>query len=145
MIVDFKKHAFEGDLFLRRLESYLGNEDAMHAERILKCTFKAMRNHFRPEESLKMISALPVMIKGMYVDGWSFDNHHRLQSADQFISEVVDEDGEAAWRDFGSQEEILLAINAVFKTLEFYVSSHELDKALGTFAGKLRGRIETVA
>jgi uncharacterized protein (DUF2267 family) len=138
MTLDFNKYAAKGNEFLHSLESCLGNEDRGHAARILRTTFRVLRNHLTVEESLQLIAQLPMAIKAVYVDGWSTAKHKRITVVDDFLMEVRLEDGNKAWRDFGSREEVLECIDAVIQTMAIYISSEEMEQAIGTLPKKLR-------
>ena len=130
MNLDFEKFAAKGNEFLHTLESNLGIEDRAHASRILRSTFKVLRNHLSIVESFDLLSQLPMAIKSVYVDGWTTHTRYRLQSLDDFLVEVLSAEGSSAWRDFSSPEEILDAVRAVIETLRRYVSEEELMQAL---------------
>lgn len=142
MTLDFEKYAKKGNEFLNRLEENLNNEDRAHASRILRSTFRVLRNHLTFEESLQLLAQLPMVLKAVYVDGWSNTAHKKIKTAKEFLFEVGQEDGSNAWRDFNSEDEILSAVRAVIKTLRMYVSSGEIDQALGTLPAKVRRILE---
>ena len=138
MSLDFEKYAMKGNEFLHQLETNLGVADRGHAARILRSTFKVLRNHLTFEESLQLLSQLPMAIKGLYVDGWKKSANSRIKTVDDFIIEIIQAEGNMAWRDFGSMEEILLAVRAVVDTMRNYVSAEEMDQALATLPRKIQ-------
>lgn len=138
MILDFNKYAFKGNEFLHYLESALEDDDRGHAARILRATFRVLRNHLTVEESLQLIAQLPMAIKAVYVDGWSLAKHRRVATVDDFLTEILDESGNSAWRDFDSKGEILECVRAVIQTMQVYVSPEEMEQALGTLPKKLQ-------
>jgi uncharacterized protein (DUF2267 family) len=143
MTLDFEKYAKKGNEFLHHLEDNLNTEDRAHAGRILRSTFRVLRNHLTFEESLQLLAQLPIALKGVYVDGWSAAAHRKIKTAEEFLYEIVQEDGNNAWRDFSNEDEILLAVRAVLNTLRIYVSGPELDQALGTLPTKVRRIFES--
>jgi uncharacterized protein (DUF2267 family) len=143
MTLDFNKYAMKGNEFLHCLEDNLGNEDRAHAARILRSTFRVLRNHLTFEESLQLLSQLPMAIKCVYVDGWKKGQHKKIKSADEFLQEVISEEGYNAWRDFGSREEIIDCVRAVIDTMRLYVSAQEMEQALNTLSPELREMLES--
>lgn len=143
MTLDFEKYAKKGNEFMHRLEGNLNVEDRAHAGRILRCTFRVLRNHLTFEESLQLMAQLPMALKAVYVDGWSAAAHKKIKTAEQFLAEIVQEDGNSAWRDFGSEDEIVSAVRAVIDTLRMFVSDDEIDQALGTLPSKVRSLFES--
>jgi uncharacterized protein (DUF2267 family) len=142
MALDFEKYAIKGHEFLSLLKESLAIEDDGHAARILRSTFRVLRNHFTFEESLQLLSQLPIAIKGVYVDGWKKGEHKRVHNIDDFLLEIVQNDGDNAWRDFNDKEEILDAVRAVLDTMRVYVSAQEMDQALGTLPRQIRESLE---
>lgn len=128
MTLNFEKYAAKGNEFLNKLAVRLGDvENRDRAGRVLKCVLRALRNRISIEESLQLISQLPMVIKAVYVDGWKLNHDFvRIKTIEDFSAEVMREDGAAAWRDFSSIEEATDAIEAVMKTLADYVTAGEL-------------------
>lgn len=138
MSLDFEKYAMKGNEFMHQLETNLGVADRGHAARILRSTFKVLRNHLTFEESLQLLSQLPMAIKSLYVDGWTRGANMRIKTVDDFIIEIIQAEGNLAWRDFSSKEEILQAVRAVVDTMRIYVSGEEMDQALATLPRKIQ-------
>ena len=143
MTLDFNKYAMKGNEFLNRLEENLGSADRAHAARILRSTFRVLRNHLTFEESLQLLSQLPMAIKSVYVDGWKKGEHQKIKTVDEFLIEVIHEEKDGAWKDFGSKEDIVDCVRAVIDTMRLYVSSEEIDQALGTLPRRLRAVLES--
>ncbi|MGC1241464.1 MAG: DUF2267 domain-containing protein [Chryseosolibacter sp.] len=138
MTLDFEKYAMKGNEFLHQLQVNLGTSDRGHASRILRTTFRVLRNHLTFEESLQLLSQLPMAIKSVYVEGWKRGEHKRIKTVDDFIVELIYEEGSSAWRDFSSKDEILEAVKAVVETMKLYVSAEEIDQAMGTLPRKIQ-------
>ncbi|HEY5749836.1 MAG TPA: DUF2267 domain-containing protein [Chryseolinea sp.] len=138
MLLDFEKYAVKGNEFLHHLEVNLNTNDRDRAARILKSTFRVLRNHLTFEESLQLLSQLPMAIKAVYVDGWQRNDHFKIKDSDEFIFEIAAEDGLQAWTDFRSMEDIQDAVNAVIETMALYVSTEEIKQALNTLPRKVR-------
>jgi uncharacterized protein (DUF2267 family) len=145
MILDFEKYAQKGNEFMNRLEANLATDDRAHAGRILRSTFRVLRNHLMFEESLQLLSQLPMVIKAVYVDGWRAGSHKRIRTEDEFLIEIVQEEGNSAWVDFTTKEELIAAVRAVIDTLRSYVSPEEMDQALATLPKQIRQMIESSA
>jgi uncharacterized protein (DUF2267 family) len=65
MTLDFEKYAMKGNEFLNHLQVNLETPDRAHAGRILRSTFRVLRNHLTFEESLQLLSQLPMAIKSV--------------------------------------------------------------------------------
>lgn len=151
MLLDFEKYAMNGNEFLHRLQVNLAyhskekNTDRAHAARLLRSTFRVLRNHLSPHESLQLLSQLPMAIKSVYVDGWQLHDHKRIKTIDDFLVEIIGEDGQDAWRDFSSSDDVLGSVQAVIDTMRLYVSPEEMDQALNTLPRKVKVFFESFA
>ena len=140
MTLNFEKYAAKGNEFVNKLAEHLGDtKNRDRAGRILRCVLRALRNRLTVEESLQLLSQLPMAIKAVYVEGWKLNHEFvRIKSMEEFAAEVMREDGFAAWRDFASMEEAEEAIEAVMKTLADYVSAGELHDIIGLMPGEIK-------
>jgi uncharacterized protein (DUF2267 family) len=145
MTLDFEKYGMKGNEFLNRLEINLGVQDRSHAARILRNTFRVFRNHLTFEESLQLLAQLPMAIKAVYVDGWSMHDHVKLKTLDDFLIELLEEEGDRALRDFRTVDEVIEAVRAVIDTMKTYVSEEEVEQALGTLPAKVRAAFESTS
>jgi len=145
MALDFEKYAAKGNEFLNRLAENLGDEDRAHAARILRSTFRVLRNHLTVEESFQLLAQLPMALKSVYVEGWRLNDHQKIKTIDDLVVEMVQEEGNSAWRDFADKDEIIDALRAVIDTLKLYVSSGEINQALGTLPRKVQAVLEPSA
>ena len=145
MALDFEKYAAKGNEFLNRLAENLGDEDRAHAARILRSSFRVLRNHLTVEESFQLLAQLPMALKSVYVEGWRLNDHQKIKTIDDLVVEMVQEEGNSAWRDFADKDEIIDALRAVIDTLKLYVSSGEISQALGTLPRKVQAVLEPSA
>ena len=140
MTIDFEKYAMKGNEFMNILARKLGDEkNRERAGRVLRHVFAVLRNHISFEESLQLLSQLPVAIKGVYVDGWTLSHgKERARTFDSLVNELAESEGSVIWRDFSNRDEIIDAIRAVVETMEHYVSKGELMQAFGTLPKGLK-------
>ena len=71
-----------------------------------------------------------------------YQNHKKIKTIDEFLIEVIREDGDSAWRDFSNKEEIIACVRTVIDTMRLYVSPEEIDQALGTLPRKIQEVLE---
>lgn len=124
-IVDHYCH--DAQLFFRDLALELGPpEDIELAMRVTRDIFHVLRDRIMPEQSMQLVSQLPMLLEGMYVDGWKITKA-RTESVtlEEFMNDLRSEDP-AAGHDFANDEEAKLKIRAVFDTLRRYVDGGEL-------------------
>lgn len=129
MINAFNKHLEEANRFVKDLAMQLGNpENTDQAIRVLRAVFIALRRRIPTDESMHVVSQLPMILKGMYVDGW--DLHEPLsdaQSWDDFLFELRNNTARNADIDFVNDEDAKQKVSAVFTALKQYISEGELD------------------
>lgn len=122
----FENYAQEGNLFLKEVAATLGApEDKEHAFRILQAVFHTLRDRTTMEESLHLISELPMALKAVYVNNWHFrDNPEKYETKSEFFDRIkaIDITDEI---DFGTNPE--KEVKAVFKVLSNRISEGEID------------------
>ncbi|MDJ1506453.1 DUF2267 domain-containing protein [Xanthocytophaga agilis] len=128
--MDFTQYATVGNQYLNRLAQELQMPlEQAEAGSILRGVLHALRNHVTVEESCEMISHLPMALKGVYVDGWkpqrSIGSSNHL---DDFIQEVVEDDGMRGLHDFRGASYAKFVVGAVFRSLQKSVADSEYKK-----------------
>lgn len=139
--MNFEKHAAKGNEFLNRLAWHLNEpQNKDRAGRILRSVLRALRNRLTLEESIQLMAQLPMVVKGLYVDGWApHKPHSKIKTVEELAWEVVREDGNSAKGDFGDAEAALSAIEAVMKTMADYVSPGELHNIVAILPEDMKG------
>ncbi|TMI87359.1 MAG: DUF2267 domain-containing protein [Bacteroidetes bacterium] len=129
MINAFEKHCQEANRFIKNLAMQLGTpDDTDHAVRVLRCVFIALRRTLIPDESLHIISQLPLVLKGIYVDGWDINEPLcEAQTFDEFLFDIRNNTETSAGSDFANDELARKKITVIFNALKEFVSEGELD------------------
>lgn len=142
MSLNFENFAAKGNEFINTLDRELGDKGRDHAARVLRCVLRALRCRLSVEESLHLLSQLPMVIKAVYVDGWKPTRQRkRIKNMEDFADEVIREDGLTAWRDFANREEAIVAVKAVMRTLSTYVSAGEMADVSTIFPSSMKEEI----
>jgi len=138
--MDFSKYAQKGNKFLKEVSAETGKiDDIESAGRLVRAVFHVLRDIISKEESLQLISQLPMALKSVYVDGWTFkEKNEQIRHIDDFINEVVKKDSPAGYCEFKSKKEALHAIESVFKVLKRYVSEGEIEDIRATLSIDLK-------
>ena len=125
---NFQQYAEEGNRFLNNLAASLGNpDDTAHASRVMQAIFGAIRDRITPEQSMHLISQLPMALKAVYVDGWKMTKERSsVKTETEFFDEVRANSRRAAARDFGNDQQIREIIRMFFSVLRNYVDEGEL-------------------
>ena len=141
MATHFEMHAQEGNEFLKKVARELGSEDDHeHAFRVTQAVFHALRDRITIEESMHLISELPMALKAIYVHDWNIaQDRKRSGTRHEFLKEVSDET-RSAEIDFGSnpKEEV----QAVFRAIRNCVSEGEIANVKGQLPREIAELIE---
>lgn len=128
MALDFEKFAMKGNEFVNLLAHRLGDgNDRERAARILRSVFRALRNHLSVDESMELLSHLPMALKAVYVDGWKMNARHTTLDVMNLPEEILREDGYLSKYDFKNDEDVVEAIKVV---LEMVSACYEPQEAI---------------
>lgn len=131
MSLHFYSYARKGYEFIDEVARELKSGDSDKAGRMTRSVLRALRHRLTIEESFHLLAQLPMALKGIYVDGWKVSlNFRQLDHVSDFISEVVKEDDNSAWRDFSNENDVKDAIIAVFKVLSRHITDEEMKELL---------------
>jgi uncharacterized protein (DUF2267 family) len=138
MLLDFEKYAAKGNEFVRLVAEDL-EVPRDKAGRIIRAVLHALRNRMTHEESFHLLAQLPIVLKGVYVDDWKFDkDFSRISRVNDFLDDVKLEDGTQAGYDFGNYATARIAVAAVFKALNYFVSDGEINDIIDVMPGQLK-------
>ncbi len=133
----FEVYAEEANKFINEVARELGNNDREQAQRVTTAVLHALREVLTPEESLHLISQLPMMIKAVYVNGWHLNKKDKIRTMDQFVHLLTNENTRTAGRDFGNPETAKEKVKAVFNVLKQHISVGELKDVIQQFPEQL--------
>lgn len=142
MATPFDKYAAKGNELLHLLaeDMQISNEKAF---RILKAVLHVLRDHVSVNESMQIMSQLPVAIKGVYVEQWHVDaTVKKLHTPHDFFNEVCRYDKGMVLQDFENYEAIEKSVKAVFRTLNYYLSQGEFDDIIAVMPVEIKKLIE---
>ena len=142
MLPDFEFYAAKGNAFVRLVADEL---DAPRARsgRVIRSVLHALRNCLSHEESFRLLAQLPLVLKGVYVDGWHFDKDNTpVGHLNDFLAEVMKEDKELAAYDFGDYENEKIAVASVFRVLSCFITEAEMEHVLGILPSELHAFIK---
>ncbi len=144
MAINFKKYVQTGEVFLKKLAAQLGDpEDTARAGRVLRSVLHVFRDQSTPQESIQLISQLPMFIKAIYVDGWRIGQKQiRIRHLDDFLNEVQETDKSIGSFDFPNKNATQHAVKAVFHVIKEYASEGEIEDVISTLPKELRPLME---
>jgi uncharacterized protein (DUF2267 family) len=134
----YEQYAYEAREFANEVASELGDPaDIEQADRIMTVVLHALRDMLTPEESLHLISQLPMLLKAVYVNGWRLGKKDRIRSLDEFIECLLLQNPKTAPRDFGNDEKAIERAKAVFKVLRNHIAIGEVKDIVAQLPSEL--------
>jgi uncharacterized protein (DUF2267 family) len=119
-------------LWLHEVQGELGWEDASKASLALKATLHALRDRLTMDEVAHLGAQLPMLIRGMYYEGWSpAGKPLKERSKAAFLTQV-----QAYFRAGELDTEPI--VRGVFKVLAKHVTAGELDDVKQMLAPEVR-------
>jgi uncharacterized protein (DUF2267 family) len=103
---------------------------------MLRNVLHTVREILTPEESSHLIAQLPLLIKGVYVDGWKMQTTKRIRSREEFLERLRSK-SDLPQTDLSSDEEAINKVQAVLYVLQKYVSAGEMAHIINQFPAGL--------
>lgn len=124
----FDEYTQKGMEFLRQVAEKLHTpEDTAYADRLTTAIFATIRDLITPEESLHLISSLPMYLKAHYVNGWKIHKDKpRLKTREEFFELLREKYPRTSGRPLGEYQSLRKDVKAVFSVLRNYVNEGEL-------------------
>jgi uncharacterized protein (DUF2267 family) len=125
----FEKYAAKGNEIVKQIAQALGDPDGIdRAASILRSVLHALRNVMIPEEAVQFMAQLPVVLKGVFVDGWDLQQKKKVRNMQEFLEEARKASGIAAARDFGNDQEAKRTIKEVINVLTRHFSEGQVEQ-----------------
>lgn len=141
MALHFDKYAQETNVFIKNLAKKLGHPDELNkTERLLKAVLHALRDRITIQESLDMIAQLPMLLKAIYVENWSYtEKPLRLQTMEEFTQYVEKKQHQYGEQDFDWKKSTAELIKIVIGELHAnYISTGEIQDIIDQLPVELK-------
>ena len=139
MALNFNQFALEGNLFLKKYAKQMNlGDDTEKAGRILSAILHALRDVVPIQESLQLLSQLPMFLKAVYASGWSSHKNKKIKTIDDFVDLVRKHDGLTSKHDFEFDEQTQNYIDTTFIVLRQYISLGEMKDLRSTLPKELK-------
>lgn len=127
--MNFESYIAKANIFLKDIAEGIGEpENKAKAGRVLRAVLHAFRSRLTTEESIHFAAPLPILIKGIYVDGWHLTRLRDKPSFSDFLSEVRKFDGHPGFKDFSDDRESIKIIRVVLEVLKKYVNESNIEQ-----------------
>lgn len=120
--------------WIKELGELMGWEDDRHRSyQGLRAVLHALRDHLRPSEAADLAAQLPLVVRGVYYEGWRPDRKPvKERKAEQFLAHV------AAGLSNPDATDIQALVGEVFRLLDRHVSAGEVDDVKANLPAKLK-------
>lgn len=124
----FDEYTQKGMQFLKEVAENLHTpEDTAYADRLTTAVFATMRDLITPEESLHLISGLPMYLKAHYVNGWKITRDKpRVKTREEFFELLREKYPRTSGRPLGDYQSVREDVKAVFAVMRKYINPGEL-------------------
>jgi uncharacterized protein (DUF2267 family) len=138
-IVQLEKYFAERNEFLKELSENLNHpNNPDQVERALRAVLHILRERLTIQESLHVLSQLPVFLKLLFIEGWKYhEKPERIRSIEKFKEAVKDEQFKLGERDFDWAMSTEKIINTILVSLRKYISRGEILDVLATLPAEL--------
>jgi uncharacterized protein (DUF2267 family) len=131
-MVNFTQAAEQAQQWVNELAEDL-NWNERRANRLLRCVLHAVRDWLSPEEMTDLSAQLPVLIRGIYFEGWKpLETPVWARKKEDFIDRVQDAFSDDLLNDPDR------AVAAVFRLLDRHVSHGEIVQVRNSMKKTLR-------
>jgi uncharacterized protein (DUF2267 family) len=129
MLFNFQEHVQKAENFIKEVSVELETpNDHAHAGRVLTAVLHSLRDMITPQESLHLISQLPLYVQAAYVHAWHMPaKPKRLKALNDFLMDVKEQARMTGEKDFGDIENTKKEVEAVFRVLKRHVSEGEMS------------------
>ncbi len=140
--VNFHKHADTAWEWVKEMEQEM-QIPTEKAARIIRVVLHATRDHVPLNESFHLLAQLPLVWKGIYVDGWKpAQTFQRLDGWKGYLNAIRSADKNLAGYDFGNDIQAKKIILSVWRLLSAHISTNELTHICNTMPNEIKNDID---
>ena len=127
------KHLFKKEVqlaldWVAQVHNHLGWANKEESLTVLRIVLHRLRDHLSIVDATYLSAQLPVMIRGIYFEGWNpSEVPTKKQHADVFIASLQDTLERSLWRPFIISD-VERIIKIIFQTLSTYIDPVAFDK-----------------
>ena len=129
----FDTTVYKSNNWLGETMRQLNSRDKLKAYLAIRATLHALRDRLEVEESAHLAGRLPMLLRGLYYEGWDpIDKPLRMRTREEFLERVREE--------LGDDEDMEPAelVKAVFAMLEEKLGESELEEVKGALPQPIR-------
>ena len=133
----FNNYIPPAERFIKEVAEELGDiQDVNRALRVTRTVFHTLRDMITADESLHLLSQLPMILKAIYVDGWEAGKPSRIRSMEEFFDLLRSKSDRPAI-DFGDDAGTVHAVQCVLDVTQRHVTVGEIAHIMDQFPQEL--------
>jgi uncharacterized protein (DUF2267 family) len=141
--MDFNRYAVEGNIILKKISDDLNlTTDSFKAGRWLRYTLQTLRDCITTEESIQLLSQLPMMLKALYVDNWSTKKKPKIHTIPDFIELFKKHYTKENAMNIPYDSEIFDSVRIILNRLRNYISDGEIKDIKSVLSDELKTLFE---
>jgi uncharacterized protein (DUF2267 family) len=127
--MNFESYVINANKFLKDVAIEIGEPDnRAKAGRVLKAVLHILRTRFTAEESIHFAGQLPILIKGIYVDGWHLTRfRNNPDNNSDLLTDIKSFEGNWGYNDFSNDAKTIDMIRGVLRVLKRSVKDGEVQ------------------
>jgi uncharacterized protein (DUF2267 family) len=122
----------KSETWLKAIAEALGMQSRQRAYQVLRATLHALRDRLTVEESANLSAQLPLLIRGIYFEGWRPATvPQKYRTKEQFLTKIAVE------LDTREMEELERVARAVFSVMRVQITPGEIDDVKSALPAKI--------
>lgn len=144
MALYFDKYAQEGNAFLNRLATDLGHsQERDRTSLLLKAVLHTLRERITMQESLHLLSQLPMFLKAAYVEQWKYQEQpENYKTKTEFLGRVERLQHSFGEREFTWNQSTEELTQIVLSHLGELITEGQVDHILSNLPEEIRDFVE---
>jgi uncharacterized protein (DUF2267 family) len=115
--------------WLSELDGELGSDDREEAWRVLRVYLRLLRDELTISEAAQLAAQLPIVLRGVFYEGFDPDAEHKLRSREQFLARFAEE---------AQLDDPARYAQAATSVLRSHVSAGEMEDVLAQLPSAVR-------
>jgi uncharacterized protein (DUF2267 family) len=144
MAINFDKFAQEGKSFVKNLAERLGHPDEIRSTGIvLRAVMHTLRDRLTISEAMDLLAQLPMFLKGVYADNWTYrERPTGIRTLEEFTEEVERHQDMFGENRFDWQMSTKEIVHIVLSELNRYISGGEIRHIMSQLPEDIKQLVE---
>ncbi|MFW6371011.1 MAG: DUF2267 domain-containing protein [Bacteroidota bacterium] len=144
MAINYEKYAKDGNRFLKTLAARLGHEEEIQRTGIiLRAVLHTLRDRLTVSEAMDLMAQLPMFLKIVYVEDWTYrEKPSKINTLQEFTEEVKRHQDRYGENQFDWEMHTIDIVHTVLEELSPYISEGETRHILSQLPEEIKHLVE---